>query len=84
MSSTVVKYKLGELAKDLAVSSKEIIALLQEAYGGEAKKTQTSLTENELDYVFEHYTKNSNNDFAKFFQLGDQEKADREACEGRA
>ena len=78
MSSTVVKYKLGELAKDLAVSSKEIIALLQEAYGGEAKKTQTSLTENELDYVFEHYTKNSNNDFAKFFQLGDQEKADRE------
>jgi len=78
MSSAVVKYKLGELAKDLAVSSKEIIALLQDAYGGEAKKTQTSLTENELDYVFEHYTKNSNNDFAKFFQLGDQEKAERE------
>ncbi len=78
MSSAVVKYKLGELAKDLAVSSKEIIALLQEAYGGEAKKTQTSLTQGELDYVFEHYTKNSNNDFEKYFQLGDQEKAERE------
>ena len=52
----IVKYKLNDLAKDLKVDAKEIIALLSQN-GGDAKKTGSSLNEEELNCVFEHYTK---------------------------
>ena len=52
----IVKYKLSDLAKDLKIDSKEIIALLSQN-GGDAKKTGSSLNEEELNIVFEHYTK---------------------------
>ena len=52
----IVKYKLSELAKDLNVESKEIIALLSEN-SKEPKKTGSTLNEQELNIVFEHFTK---------------------------
>lgn len=40
----VTKYKLGDLAKDLNMKAKDFVDLL-----GEGKKTQTPLTEEELN-----------------------------------
>lgn len=51
----MIKYRVHELAKDLGVSNKEIIVLIEE-YFGVAKKHMTALTEEELSLVFEHYT----------------------------
>ncbi len=51
----VVKYKLSDLAKDFNIDSKEIIALLAKQYG-DAKKTGSTLNEEELNYVFEQLT----------------------------
>ena len=51
----VVKYKLSDLAKDFNIDSKEIIALLAKQYD-DAKKTGSTLNEEELNYVFEHLT----------------------------
>ena len=51
----IVKYKLSDLAKDLNVDSKEIISLLAKYYD-DAKKTASTLNEEELNVVFEHFT----------------------------
>ena len=51
----IVKYKVSELAKDLNIDSKEIIALLAKHYD-EAKKTGSTLNEEEPNVVFEHFT----------------------------
>ena len=37
----IEKVKLNEVAKDLNISGKDLTALLQERFGGEAKKPQT-------------------------------------------
>ena len=50
------KYRVHEVAKDLGQPSKSIIELLGERFP-EPKKHMTALTEEELDYVFEHFTK---------------------------
>lgn len=49
-----IKYRLHEVAKDLNVPNKEIIALIEKHFG-ETKKHMTALTEEELNVVFEHY-----------------------------
>ncbi len=51
----VVKYKLSDLAKDFNIDSKEIIALLAKQYD-DAKKTGSTLNEEELNFVFEQLT----------------------------
>ncbi|MBE6789061.1 MAG: translation initiation factor IF-2 [Ruminococcaceae bacterium] len=51
----IVKYKLSDLAKDLNIDSKEIIALLAQ-HSDDAKKTGSTLNEEELNIVFEHFT----------------------------
>ncbi len=48
----VTKYKLGDLAKDFGMKAKDFTALL-----GEDKKSQTPLTEEELNLVFETFTR---------------------------
>lgn len=50
-----MKYKLSEVAKDLNVSSKEVAAVLKSRMGVD-KKSATTLTEEELNIVFEHFT----------------------------
>ena len=52
----VIKYKAGEVAKDLALQNKELIEVVGSKFG-EGKKHTTPLTEGELNFVFEHYTK---------------------------
>ncbi len=51
-----LKYRVHEVARDLNVSKKEIIDLLDSYFGGEPRKHATALTEEELNVVFEHYT----------------------------
>lgn len=51
----MTKYRVHEVAKNLGVPGKEIIALIKEKLGVE-KKHLTSLNEQELSLVFEYYT----------------------------
>ena len=52
----MMKYRVHEVAKDLNVPSKEIIDFLAKYYE-EPRKHMTALTEEELNLIFEHYTK---------------------------
>jgi len=77
----LVKYKVGDAAKDFGVAAKDITAILQETTG-EAKKTGATLTEVELDIIFEVMTKNNQvESFDEYFKTG--EKARKEAAEKR-
>ncbi len=77
----VVKYKLSELAKDLCIDAKEIIELFA-ARGDEGKKTASTLNEDELNIVFEHYTKKTElKTLDAYFAEGEkwaEKKAERE------
>lgn len=52
----IIKYRVHEVAKDLGVPSKDIIDFLAQYYE-EPHKHMTALTEEELNLIFEHYTK---------------------------
>lgn len=52
----MMKYRVHEVARDLGVPSKDIINMLGQFFEG-PHKHMTALTEEELDVVFEHYTK---------------------------
>ena len=63
----MIKYRVHEVAKDLGIASKEVIALLKE-HLGEEKKHMTALTEDELNFIFEYYTqKNEVENFDEYF-----------------
>ena len=63
----VKKYKVSELAKDLGVSSNEIIECLGKAFDA-GKKNSSSLLDEEINYVLEVYTqKNQVDSFDAYF-----------------
>ncbi len=65
----VIKYKIHELAKDFGLKSKKVIDLLTPYSEGE-KKSQTSLTSDELDIVFDLLTQEfSVSSFDAFFAM---------------
>ena len=53
MKTSKTKYKLSELAKDIKTASAELIDILADL-GGDAKKTSSVLTPEELGYVMEY------------------------------
>ena len=55
-AKAVKKYKVSDLAKDICVSSNEVIQLLANAFGDTGKKTASSLSDEEINYVLEYYT----------------------------
>ncbi len=68
-----IKYKAADLAKDLKQPVKDVLDLLGEKFP--AKKAQAALTEEELNYVFEHYTKkNEVTSFAPYFAMAGKPK----------
>ena len=70
-----VKYKVSDLAKDFNVNAKEICTILEEKTG-EAKKTGSSLTETELDIIFEVITtKHQVKSFDEYFKTGEEARA---------
>jgi len=75
----MIKYKVKDVATDLNVSSKDVIAVLEQ-YCNVTKKTMTSLEEHELDVIFDYYTqKNSVENFNSYFAVRDKaiEKAEQ-------
>ncbi len=63
-----IKYKVSEIAKDLKVSSKEVIELISEYFGGEPKKTSSALTSEEANLILDYYSqKNTVKDFNSYF-----------------
>lgn len=54
----MVKYRVYEVAKDLGLTSKDIINLVKE-YTGVEKKHMTALSEEELNIIFEYYTQHN-------------------------
>ncbi len=81
----MIKYRVHEVAKDLGIPSKEVIALLKD-YLGEEKKHMTALTDDELNVVLEHYTqKNQVESFDEYFssksEAETEEKTDLEEKE---
>ena len=72
----MIKYRVHEVAKDLNVPSKDIIALLGKHFDT-PKKHMTALTEEELNVVFEHFTqKNQVESFDAYFASGKKEEVD--------
>ena len=68
-----IKYKVADVAKDLKLPVKDIVDTLSEKFP--AKKAQTVLTEQELNYVFENYTKEKEvTSFAPYFAMANQPK----------
>ncbi len=74
----MIKYRVSDVAKDLNVQSKEIIAVL-EPFSDAPKKTATALTEEELDIIFEYYTqKTATDSLDAYFAAGAAKKEERE------
>ncbi len=75
------KYRVSDVAKDFALTSKDIAGILA-PLGGEAKKSSNVLEENELDVVFNHLTKKHEvQSFDAYFAAGNEARtrAEREA-----
>ncbi len=67
----MIKYKLSEVAKDLNVPAKDVAQALLEHSGENAKRknAQSTLTEEELNIIFEHYTqKNRINNIEEYLE----------------
>ncbi len=70
------KYRVHEVAKDLKVSNKDIIDFLAEHFPTQPKKHMTALEEEELNLVFEHFTKKTQvENFEEYFAMGEGKTA---------
>ena len=66
----MAKIKISDLAKDLNMTSKELVAFIETALGAE-KKTAGSVDENEFGIIIEKLTKkNSVKKFDEYFAMG--------------
>ncbi len=62
----IIKHKLGDVAKDLALANKDVVSALG-PYGKDKKHT-TVLSEEELDFLFNNLTRqHSASDFSQYF-----------------
>ena len=69
------KYRVHEVAKDFDVPSKSVLEILAKHFEGQ-KKSMTALESNELDVIFEVYTKeNSVDSFDAYFATGAENRA---------
>lgn len=67
----MIKYKVKEVATDLDVATKEVIAVLKEKLGVD-KKAMTALSEDELNFIFDYFTqKNALSDLSAYFAVRD-------------
>lgn len=74
MPMNMNKYKLNELAKDLNVSKTQVIECI-EKYNGEAKKTMSALSVDEVSFVMEYFTQNNQvENFDAFFANNEKPK----------
>ncbi|MDD6489066.1 MAG: translation initiation factor IF-2 [Clostridia bacterium] len=77
----MIKYRLGEVAKDLNVSNKEVSDVLKEKLNV-VKKPAGVLTEEELNVIFEHFTQASSlKNFDAYFASADSKAETTEKTE---
>ncbi len=75
----LIKYKIHELSKDFDIQSKDIITMLQDNLGVE-KKSQTSLEDSELDFIFDRLTASHEvKNFDEYFAAGKNARDERAA-----
>ena len=82
----MIKYKVKEVAADLDVTTKEVISVLKDKLGSD-KKAMTTLTEDELNYIFDYFTtKNAVSDLSAYFAVRDKaiEQKEEEAAQRKA
>ena len=80
----VLKIKISEVAKDLGLKSKEVVAVLDELTGT-SHKTTSILTAEELNLIFEYYTqKNQVESFNDYFALQAQRPKKPKKAEPKA
>ncbi len=78
-----IKYKVADVAKDLKQPVKDVLDVLGDKFP--PKKAQAVLTEEELNFVFEHYTKkNEVTSFAPYFAMAGQPKPEKKKEEPKA
>ena len=74
------KYRIHEVAKDFGMSSKDIIAIL-ENYSDEPKKHSTALEDKELNVIFDTLTQKTEvTSFDAYFAAGEKAKAEKESA----
>ena len=74
MSSTLVKYRVHEVAKDFKMNSKDVAQILTD-YATTPKNHMQVLEDDELDIIFEYLTQhNQVNDLAEVFADAAPEK----------
>ena len=67
----MIKYKVKEVAADLDVATKDVIAVLKDKCGVD-KKAMTALNEDELNFIFDYFTqKNAVKDLTAYFAVRD-------------
>ncbi len=81
----MIKYRVSEVAKDFNVTGKKIIEILN-TYSDTPRKSASALEEEELDWIFEHFTtahqvENFDTYFAKAEEKRQQEAQAREQAE---
>lgn len=74
----LIKYKLSDVAKDLNRQNKEVIEVLEKYFPDSPKKHQNPLTEEELNVLFDHYTKEFSSEKLNLFDEK-QKEAPKEA-----
>ncbi|MEG1242361.1 MAG: translation initiation factor IF-2 N-terminal domain-containing protein, partial [Oscillospiraceae bacterium] len=78
--STLVKYRVHEVAKDFKMNSKDIAEILTD-YATAPKNHMQALEENELDLIFEYLTQhNQVADLAEIFAVPEKPKAAPQAA----
>ena len=71
-----IKYKVADVAKDFKVPVKDVLDVFGDKFP--AKKAQTALSEEELNFVFEHFTReNEVTSFASYFAMAGKPKAEK-------
>ncbi len=71
------KYRVHEVAKDFGMQSKKVVDLLAK-YFDDTKKHMTALEENELDIIFETFTKeNEVENFDAYFATANEKKEEK-------
>ncbi|MBP0984996.1 MAG: translation initiation factor IF-2 [Oscillospiraceae bacterium] len=75
------KYRVQDIAADIGVDRSEVIQLLEGAFEG-AKKAQTSLTDQEVSYVLEVYSKKHEvKNFDEYFKATAGQKTEKPKAE---
>ena len=78
--STLIKYRVHEVAKDFKMNSKDIVQILTE-YATAPKNHMQVLEENELDLIFEYLTQhNQMEDLAEVFAVPEKPATSIASC----